>query len=45
MTEIPLGDQFAAFADETAEWAELSLEAGHEGWPDDDWTDEEGPTS
>ena len=34
----PLGDQFAAFADELREWAETDLAAGIEGWPDDDWT-------
>jgi hypothetical protein len=34
-----LGDQFAAFADEVLEWAELDLAAGIEGWPDDDWTE------
>jgi hypothetical protein len=34
-----IGDQLAAFADELQEWAELSLVAGLEGWPDDDWSD------
>lgn len=36
---VPLGDQFAAFADDLREWAELELAAGLEGWPDDDWSD------
>jgi hypothetical protein len=34
-----LSDQFAAFADELLEWAELDMAAGLEGWPDDDWSD------
>ena len=34
-----LGGQFAAFASELREQAELDLAAGLEGWPDDDWTD------
>lgn len=40
MTESSsLGDEFAAFADEIREWAEESLAAGLEHWPDDDWSD------
>jgi hypothetical protein len=35
----PLGEQFAAFADETREWAEHDLAAGVEHWPDDDWSE------
>jgi len=35
-----LGDQFAPFADELREWAELDLVAGLEGWPDGDWEDD-----
>jgi hypothetical protein len=39
-SRVPLGDQFAAFADELREWAEVDLVAGIEGWPDDDdWSD------
>ena len=38
-SRVPLGDQFAAFADQLREWAELDLVAGLEGWPDDDWSD------
>ena len=38
-SRVPLGDQFAAFADELSEWAELDLVVGLEGWPDDDWSD------
>ena len=38
-SRVPLGDQFAAFADELRDWAELDLVAGLEGWPDDDWSD------
>lgn len=30
-----LGDEFALFAEEASEWAELTLAAGLEGWPDD----------
>ena len=30
-----LGDEFALFAEDVLEWAELSLAAGLEGWPDD----------
>jgi hypothetical protein len=36
---VPLGDQFASFADELREWAEMELECGLEGWPDDNWSD------
>jgi len=39
MSEDDLGDEFAAFADELREQAELDLVTGIEGWPDDDWTD------
>ena len=35
-----LGDELALFADEVLEWAELSLAAGLESWPDDDWSDQ-----
>ena len=38
-SRVPLGDQFAAFADQLREWAELDLAAGLEGWPDDDCSD------
>lgn len=36
---VLLGDQFAAFADELREWAEMELESGLESWPNDDWSD------
>jgi hypothetical protein len=36
---VPLDDQFAAFADEIREWAEMELASGLEGWPNDDWSD------
>jgi len=35
-----LGDELALFADEVLEWAELSLAAGLECWPDDDWSNQ-----
>ena len=35
MNEDPLGDEFAAFADEASEWAELTLAAVFKTWPDD----------
>jgi len=38
-SRVSLGSQFAAFADELREWAELDLVVGLEGWPDDDWSD------
>lgn len=37
---IPLRDEFAVFAEEILEWAELSHAAGLECWPDD-WSDQQ----
>jgi hypothetical protein len=36
---LPLGDEFAIFADEAREWADLTFAAGLESWPDD-WPDQ-----
>jgi mRNA interferase MazF len=33
-------DEFAMFADEVLEWAELTLASGLEDWPDDNWSDQ-----
>jgi len=41
VSRVPsLADEFAMFADETLEWAEHTLAAALEGWPDDDWREE-----
>jgi hypothetical protein len=34
-----LGKEFALFAEEAEEWAEATLPAAQECWPDDDWSD------
>jgi hypothetical protein len=36
-TPPSIGDEFAMFAAEALEWAELTLPTALEGWPDDDW--------
>jgi hypothetical protein len=35
-----IGDEFAMFAAEALEWAELTLPTALEGWPDEDWPGE-----
>jgi hypothetical protein len=35
-----LADEFAMFAAEALEWAELTLPTALEGWPDDNWPGE-----